>query len=113
MRSNLSKIISGPDADIQVGNALPLEMIPLGTHVHNIELRAGKGAKMVRAAGAGRGLSRMGEGFKRLGGKERRSLDPLIGGVKSRAVSAHEPRDGRARDVSPKLKLEAAQHRVV
>ena len=47
------KIISGPDADIQVGNALPLEMIPLGTHVHNIELRAGKGAKMVRAAGAG------------------------------------------------------------
>ncbi len=45
------KIISGPNSDIQVGNALPLELIPLGTHVHNIELEAGRGAKMVRAAG--------------------------------------------------------------
>ena len=47
------KIISGANVDIQVGNTLPLEMIPLGTHVHNIELIAGRGAKMVRTAGAG------------------------------------------------------------
>jgi large subunit ribosomal protein L2 len=46
------KIMSGPDADILVGNALPLKNIPLGTIVHNIELRPGKGAQMARSAGA-------------------------------------------------------------
>jgi large subunit ribosomal protein L2 len=45
------KIVSGPDADILVGNALPLRNIPPGTMVHNIELRPGKGAQMVRSAG--------------------------------------------------------------
>ena len=45
-------IISGPEAEIQVGNALPLELIPLGTIVHNIELIPGRGAKMVRTAGS-------------------------------------------------------------
>ena len=46
-------IISGPDADIKPGNALPLEAIPLGTIVHNIELFPGRGGKMVRSAGMG------------------------------------------------------------
>src|ERR1700744_2788904 len=46
------KIMSGPDADILVGNALPLKNIPVGTTVHNIELRPGKGAQMARSAGA-------------------------------------------------------------
>ena len=45
------KIVSGPEADILVGNALPLRNIPPGTTVHNIELRPGKGAQMVRSAG--------------------------------------------------------------
>ncbi|HTC95317.1 MAG TPA: 50S ribosomal protein L2 [Terriglobales bacterium] len=45
------KIVSGPDADILVGNALPLRNIPPGTTVHNIELKPGKGAQMVRSAG--------------------------------------------------------------
>src|SRR5215475_6340444 len=45
-------IMSGPDADILVGNALPLRNIPAGTTVHNIELRPGKGAQMARSAGA-------------------------------------------------------------
>jgi len=44
-------IVSGPEAPVQNGNALPLELIPLGTMVHNIELIPGRGAKMVRAAG--------------------------------------------------------------
>ncbi len=44
-------IVSGPEADIIAGNALPLRFIPLGTTIHNIELRPGKGAQMVRAAG--------------------------------------------------------------
>jgi large subunit ribosomal protein L2 len=43
---------SGPDADILVGNALPLKNIPAGTIVHNIELRPGKGGQMARSAGA-------------------------------------------------------------
>src|SRR6266850_1880033 len=45
-------IMSGPEADILVGNALPLKNIPPGTVVHNIELRPGKGAQMARSAGA-------------------------------------------------------------
>ena len=44
-------VMSGPDADILVGNALPLKSIPAGTTVHNVELRPGKGAQMVRSAG--------------------------------------------------------------
>jgi large subunit ribosomal protein L2 len=44
---------SGPQADIVVGNALPIEAIPVGTIIHNIELKPGKGAQMVRTAGAG------------------------------------------------------------
>lgn len=45
------KIQSGPDAEIKVGNALPLTNIPLGSHVHNIELVPGKGGQIVRSAG--------------------------------------------------------------
>jgi len=44
---------SGPTADIKVGNALPLENIPTGTLVHNVELKPGQGAKMARSAGSG------------------------------------------------------------
>ena len=44
-------IVSGPEAPVQTGNALPLELIPLGTIVHNIELSPGRGGIMVRAAG--------------------------------------------------------------
>jgi len=43
---------SGPNADIKVGNALPLERIPLGTSIHNIEMQPGKGAQLARSAGA-------------------------------------------------------------
>jgi len=45
-------VVSGPEADILVGNALPLKNIPAGTIVHNIELKPGKGAQMARSAGA-------------------------------------------------------------
>ena len=45
------KIMSGAEADILPGNTLPIANIPLGTEVHNIELRPGKGGQMVRAAG--------------------------------------------------------------
>lgn len=45
-------IVSGPDADIKVGNALPLKNIPVGTVIHNIELKPGFGGQLVRSAGA-------------------------------------------------------------
>ncbi|HEU5088345.1 MAG TPA: 50S ribosomal protein L2 [Roseiflexaceae bacterium] len=45
-------VMSGPEADIRVGNALPLRLIPLGTQVHNIELQIGRGGVMVRSAGS-------------------------------------------------------------
>ena len=44
-------IVSGPEADIKVGNALPLENIPMGTTIHNIEMKPGKGGQLVRSAG--------------------------------------------------------------
>ena len=44
-------VVSGPEADIVVGNALPLRNIPAGTVIHNLELRLGKGGQLVRSAG--------------------------------------------------------------
>jgi len=44
---------SGPDADIRLGNCLPMEKIPLGTQIHNVEMKPGKGGQMARSAGAG------------------------------------------------------------
>ena len=44
-------IVSGPDADIKIGNALPLENIPVGTVIHNIEMKPGKGGQLIRSAG--------------------------------------------------------------
>ncbi|MFM2123852.1 MAG: hypothetical protein RL328_303 [Acidobacteriota bacterium] len=47
-----AKLMSGPTADIFIGNSLPLKNIPAGTVVHNIELKPGKGGQMARSAGA-------------------------------------------------------------
>lgn len=44
-------IVSGPNAEIRVGNAMPISNIPMGSTIHNIELRPGQGGQMVRAAG--------------------------------------------------------------
>ena len=43
-------VVSGADADIKPGNALPLSAIPVGTFIHNVELYPGKGAQLARAA---------------------------------------------------------------
>jgi len=45
-------LLSGPDAEVKVGNALPLMSMPTGTMIHNVELRPGKGAQLIRSAGA-------------------------------------------------------------
>jgi len=47
------KVMSGPNADLQDGNALPMEKIPVGMFIHNVELKPGKGGQMVRSAGTG------------------------------------------------------------
>ncbi len=46
------EVMSGENADIKVGNALPIMLIPVGTTIHNIELRPGKGGELARSAGA-------------------------------------------------------------
>jgi large subunit ribosomal protein L2 len=48
-----STVLSGPNAEVRVGNTLPINNIPLGTVVHNVELQPGKGGQLVRAAGSG------------------------------------------------------------
>ena len=45
------RVISGPNAEIRVGNALPLSKIPIGTQIHNVELTPGKGGQLARSAG--------------------------------------------------------------
>lgn len=47
------KVVSGPEAEIRVGNCLPLSNIPVGTMIHNVELYPGKGGQLVRSAGNG------------------------------------------------------------
>ena len=69
-------VVSGAEADIKPGNCLPLENIPLGTVVHNIEMKPGKGAQMVRSAGASAQLMAKENGFAqiRLGSGEVRMV---------------------------------------
>src|SRR5258705_9506032 len=58
-----TSVESGPNADIKPGNALPLENIPTGTLVHNVELQPGQGGKMARSAGSGIQLVAKDEGY--------------------------------------------------
>ncbi len=46
-----AKVVSGPDVDIQTGNSMPLKGVPVGTFVHNVELKPGKGGQLGRSAG--------------------------------------------------------------
>jgi large subunit ribosomal protein L2 len=56
-------VISGVGADIQVGNAMPLSAMPVGTLVHNVELKPGRGGQMARSAGSGVQLVAKDEGY--------------------------------------------------
>jgi large subunit ribosomal protein L2 len=47
------KVMNGENAEVRPGNCLPLENIPVGTMIHNIELHPGKGGQLVRSAGNG------------------------------------------------------------
>jgi len=69
-------VMSGPNADIKPGNALPLKSIPMGTPIHNIELHPGQGGKLVRSAGNEATLYGVDEGYAliRLPSKEVRRV---------------------------------------
>ena len=56
--------MSGPEAPIEIGNALPLENIPVGFTVHNVELNLGRGGQMARSAGAGALIVGQGRGLR-------------------------------------------------
>lgn len=71
-------VVSGNEADIKVGNAKPLSLIPEGTVVHNIELKPGKGAQMARSAGASATV---------LGHEERYTLVRLTSGEVRKVLS--------------------------
>lgn len=58
-----SKIVSGPEAPIKPGNCLPLQNIPLGSTIHCVELKPGKGAQLMRAAGASAQLAARESGY--------------------------------------------------
>jgi large subunit ribosomal protein L2 len=73
-----AKLMSGPTADIIVGNALPISMIPVGTFIHNIELSPGRGGQLIRAAGASAQI---------LGREERYVLVRLMSGEVRRILS--------------------------
>jgi large subunit ribosomal protein L2 len=77
-------VVAGPEADILVGNALPLKNIPAGTVVHNIELRPGKGGQMARAAGSSAQLVSKEGGYALLklpSGEVRRVLEACMATV--------------------------------
>ncbi len=61
-----SSVESGPNADIIAGNCLPIENIPVGTIIHNIEMKPGKGAQMVRTAGTSAQLMAKENGFAQI-----------------------------------------------
>ncbi len=60
------KIISGDDVDIKIGNSLPLKSIPVGTTVHNVEMKLGKGGQMARSAGSFADLVAKDSGYAQL-----------------------------------------------
>lgn len=59
-------VISGEKVDIKVGNAMPLKNIPIGTTIHNIELKPGKGGQMIRSAGCSAVLTAKDEGYAQI-----------------------------------------------
>jgi large subunit ribosomal protein L2 len=97
-------VMSGPDAEIKVGNALPLKNIPNGTVIHNIEMHKGKGAQIVRSAGGQAQLLGRDEGYATIrlpSGEVRRVLAECMATIGQVGNSEHSQiklgRAGRSR----------------
>src|ERR1041385_6482885 len=108
-----STVESGPAADIRVGNALPLETIPTGTLVHNVELKPGQGAKIARSAGSGIQLVAKDQGYAVLrlpSGEMRRGLLTCratigqVGNVAHQNITGGKPGPSRWRGKRPSVR---------
>ena len=111
------KVEAGPQADIKVGNNLPLRNIPTGTVIHAIELRPGGGAKIARSAGATRAAGRQGRAVRAAAacrpgeirnvdvrcratdrrGRQRRAVQHQLGQGRPHAVEGQAPDRPRCR----------------
>ncbi len=106
-------IVSGPEADIKVGNALPLVNIPVGTVVHNIELYPGRGGQLARAAGAEAQLLakeggyvqvRLASGEVRMVRKECRATVGQVGNLDHENISIGKAGRSRWRGIRPTVR---------
>lgn len=104
---------SGPNADIKRGNALPLENIPVGTTIHNIEMKAGKGGQLVRAAGSeaqllGRdgdyAIIRLKSGEVRMIRKECRATIGQVGNVENELINVGKAGRSRWKGIRPSVR---------
>jgi large subunit ribosomal protein L2 len=107
------RVESGPEAEIRVGNALPLRNIPTGTVIHNIELYPGKGGQMVRSAGAAAqliakegdyGLLRMPSGEMRRVRLECMATIGQVGNVEHNQISLGKAGRSRHRGIRPTVR---------
>ncbi|MER3420431.1 MAG: 50S ribosomal protein L2 [Chloroflexota bacterium] len=107
------RVESGPEAEIRVGNALPLRNIPTGTVIHNIELYPGRGGQMVRSAGAaaqliakegGYALLRMPSGEMRRVRAECMATIGQVGNVEHNQISLGKAGRSRHRGIRPTVR---------
>ena len=107
------KVMSGAEADIKVGNALPIESIPVGTMIHNIELQPGKGGQLARAAGMSAQLMakegrfaqvRMPSGEMRLINVKCKATIGMVGNVEHEIVSIGKAGKKRHMGVRPTVR---------
>ena len=107
------KLVSGAEADIKVGNALPIEAIPVGTMIHNIELQPGKGGQIARAAGMSAQLMakegkyanvRMPSGEMRLISVKCKATIGMVGNVEHEIISIGKAGKKRHMGVRPTVR---------
>jgi len=112
------RVISSAEAPIEVGNALPLSKIPVGTSIHNIEIRPGKGAQIVKSAGSSAVVQGKEKDFVlvRLPSSEIRRFDPLcyatigqVGNADFRSIRIPKAGTKRRRGIRPTVRG-TAQH---
>ena len=107
------KLLSGANADIKVGNALPIEAIPVGTMIHNIELQPGKGGQIARSAGMSAQLMakegrfaqvRMPSGEMRLINVKCKATIGMVGNVEHEIVSIGKAGKTRHMGIRPTVR---------
>ncbi len=107
------EIMSGDDVDVKIGNALPLKNIPIGTTIHNIELKLGKGGQLARAAGGMAVLAAKDRGYvtiKLPSGEERlvdercRATIGQVGNLDAKNISLGKAGRTRHRGIRPSVR---------